>query len=133
MDRNFTLRFKNKSAQDQNNLCITSFCKNFDGHFVVDIWDVTRDYHSLKPYEDELKVLDENIKSTDDKDIKDRLKSTLSFWRKYGNKLIKVDVNEFDETFEITKCTYPNRLPWCESITPFDRGNSIKCVYIDQK
>ncbi len=120
MDRNFTLKFKDLpdgKSRDQENLNITSTLVPINGCYRVDIWDIRKDYHSLKPLESYLKELEDVIKSSDDQNLKDKLKSRLSEWRKYGNKLIEVKIDEFDSLFEIIRCTYPNRRSFSEKIS----------------
>lgn len=120
MDRNFTLKFKalpDGSSRSQENLNITSTLVEIGGVYRVDIWDVNRDYHSMKPLESDLKKLEDIMKSSDDQNLKDKIKSHLSEWRKYGNKLIEVKIDEFDSLFEIVKCTYPNRRSFSEKIS----------------
>lgn len=102
--RNYILRFKDNRTLN-GSLLITSALAEFEDSYIVEIWDVNKDYHSLKPLDIHLKAAQEELKTCKDESRIEKLKSILSF-NKYGNKRILVPKNEMWYQFEATTVVY---------------------------
>jgi hypothetical protein len=76
---NYILKFKNKETP--GNLHIST-CKNIiDNKYVIEFWDINKDYHSLMPL----------------------IEFKKGFWNKYNNKRVLISKEEYYNTFETIK------------------------------
>lgn len=90
----------------------------FENCFHVELWDVTQDYHSLKPFEHqikdelpefqkELKELKQNKDKTESEKAKmEHVQKSISFLTRYKNKRYKLTKEEFHNTYKICGCVY---------------------------
>jgi len=100
---NYILKFKDRETP--SNLCITTVKAVVDDCYVVEIWDVFREYHSLKPLEDNIRSAEAELKTCTDERRIEYLKSMIS-WRKYSNKRNLVPKEDFYKDFEVTSAVY---------------------------
>ena len=82
---NYTLEFKNKKTP--HNLIITTCKRGVNGKYVVEFWDINKDYHSLKPLEENLEMINN--------------KEYSKFWKQYGNKRVLISKKEFKKEFQV--------------------------------
>jgi hypothetical protein len=114
MKRNFKIRFRDSQRREATkNLEITSVIdtplrRGEVDLVMVEFWDPNKDYHFLKPLEEELQDLESRIKSGDS-DIQE-LKSRLGYWKKYSNKRNLITLERFWEDFDVDECTYLDRV-----------------------
>ena len=110
MKQQYTLSFK--GGENPPDCLITGI--EFEDKWHVEIWNVRKNYHQLRPFESDLNEKQERLKmlkestppapskEETEKKIKD-IEGYLSFWRKYTNKRYSYSKEEFNEKFEILK------------------------------
>ena len=110
--RNLTLKFKDEvKRENTKNLIITCVIDLvINGSVMIEFWDPQKDYHFCKPTEVEISEWEPYSKSSSlSKEDSDKLRSRVSYWKKYSNKRVLMEVDDFWNTFDATKCTYLDR------------------------
>jgi hypothetical protein len=93
------LKFRD-SEKNKPFLHISTLFTEIENSYVVEIWDVNKDYYSSKPLEITIKKMEELLKNNPNHYKADKWKEIISL-RKYGNKRILVEKEKFNETFLI--------------------------------
>lgn len=113
MERNLTIEFKDESKREgTKNIVITCLIDSVseDKNIMIEFWDPQRDYHFCKPIETEISEWESISKSGSlPKEDVDELKSKISYWRRYSNKRVLMNIDDFWNTFNAKKCTYWDR------------------------
>lgn len=97
--KNYILKFKDNRRLNAS-ILITTVLAEVEDSYVVEIWDVHKDYHSSKPLDRDIKAAQEELKTCKDEWRIEKLKSIISFNR-YGNKRLLIPKSEIWNQFEI--------------------------------
>ena len=123
----YRLKFKDEN-KNSSNLHIETYFNKIDNNYIVEFWDVTKNYHSFKLFEHEIEDLKSLLKTLDkDTERYKKIKDIISFNEKYNNKRKLVPIDEFDNIFYITD--YTQQVVWqtLEGYLKYNNEQSITC------